>query len=83
MQATAFFAVAVVVGLLMLVVFGVVWFLAVPIAFLLFLVPVAFVTSFAIRRTDHGHPPGGEGVPSSAEASYDPVVDPSERPTTG
>jgi hypothetical protein len=82
MQATGFFAIAVVIGFLMLVVFGAAWFIAVPLAFLFFLVPVAFAAALAGRGRDRGQPPGGEGVPSSAEASYDPVADPAQRPRT-
>lgn len=82
MQATAFFAIAVVVGFFMLVVFGAAWFIAIPIAILLFLVPAAFAAALASRKLERSHPAGGAAVPSSGEASYDPVVDPDERPAT-
>jgi hypothetical protein len=79
MQATAVFAVAVVVGLLMLVVFGLAWFLAVPIAILLFLVPVAFGSAFGLRRAERTAPTGSAAMPSSQEAAYEPIVDPAQR----
>ncbi len=82
MQATGFLAVALVIGFLMAVVFGAAWFIAVPVAFLVFLVPVAFVAAVAARRTERTRPTGSEAMPSTREASYDPVVDPAERPTS-
>jgi membrane protein implicated in regulation of membrane protease activity len=79
MPATAVFALAVVLGLFMLVVLGAAWFVAIPVAVLVFLIPVAFVAALAGRKLERNHPSGSEGVPSSAEASYDPVVDPAAR----
>jgi uncharacterized protein (DUF58 family) len=75
-------ALAIFVGILMLVVFGAVWFIAIPVALLVFLIPVAFVTAFGARRAGvHAdHPTGSEAMPSSAEASYDPRIDPSQPP---
>ena len=82
MQATGFLALAIFVGLVMVVVFGVTWFIAIPVAVLLFLVPVAFVAALAMRKLDRRHPTGSAAMPSSGEASYDPVVDPQQRPVT-
>jgi hypothetical protein len=82
MPATGLLALAIFVGILMLVVFGAAWFIAIPVALLLFLIPVAFVSAYAARRTGVGaaHPTGSEAMPSSAEASYDPRIDPSQPP---
>jgi len=82
MPATGFLALAIFVGLLMLVVFGAAWFIAIPVALLLFLIPVAFVTVLAAKRSGLGadHPTGSDAMPSSAEASYDPRIDPSQPP---
>jgi hypothetical protein len=77
MQATAFLAVALVVGFIALVVLGAAWFIAIPLAFLVFLIPVAFVSIFAAKRAglDRGtHPTGSQAMPSSREASYDPRI---------
>jgi hypothetical protein len=82
MPATGLLVLAIFVGILMLVVFGVAWFVAVPLAFLLYLIPVAFVALFAAKRTGVGaaRPSGSEAMPTSAEASYNPVADPSQPP---
>jgi membrane protein implicated in regulation of membrane protease activity len=80
MPATGLFLLAVFVGILALVVLGAAWFVAIPLAFLLFLVPVAFFAALGARRSGRAHPTGSEAMPSSREASYDPVVDPAERP---
>ena len=82
MQATALIAVALVVGFLAAVVLGAAWFVAVPVAFLVFLVPVAFFAALAARKQDRTRPTGAGAMPSSQEASYQPIVDPAERPTT-
>ncbi len=78
MQATGFFGFAIVVGVIMVVVFGAAWFIAVPVVVLLFLIPMGFAGAAAKRR-DQRLTPAGDGVPTSREASYDPVQDPSER----
>ena len=65
------------VGLLLAFVFGGVWFIAIPVVFLLFLIPVAFTAALAARRTRRTSP--SSVAPTSQEASYNPVVDPSER----
>jgi len=83
MQATGFFLFAIFVGILMLVVFSAAWFIAIPVAILLFLIPMAFVGALAARQQNRGAKPAGAGgMPSTGEASYDPVVDPEQRPLT-
>jgi hypothetical protein len=80
MQVTGLIALAIFVGILMAVVFGAAWFIAVPVALLFFLIPVAFITVLAARQRRAGGPSGQ--APTSGEASYDPVVDPAQRPQT-
>lgn len=82
MPATGLFVFSIFVGILMLVVIGAAWFVAIPVAFLLFLVPMAFLAALAARRDRGAKPTGAGGMPSTAEAAYDPVADPSQRPTT-
>jgi hypothetical protein len=79
-QVTGLIALAIFVGILMAVVFGAAWFIAVPVALLFFLIPVGVVTVFAARQRRAGAPSGE--VPSTREAAYDPVVDPAQRPQT-
>jgi len=80
MQVTGLIAVAIFIGILMAVVFGAAWFIAVPVALLLFLIPVGVVTAFAARQRRAGAPSGE--APSTGEASYEPVVNPAQRPQT-
>jgi uncharacterized protein (DUF58 family) len=80
MQVTGLIALAIFVGILMTVVFGAAWFIAVPVAFLFFLIPVAFIAVLAARQRRPGAPSGQ--APTSGEASYEPVVDPAQRPQT-
>ena len=54
MAATGLLVLAIFVGILMLVVLGAAWFIAIPLAVLLFLVPVAFVSAYTARRTGVG-----------------------------
>lgn len=80
MQVTGLIAVAIFIGVIMTVVFGAAWFIAVPVAVLLFLIPVAFLAAFAARERRAGVPPGD--TPSTRQATYDPVQDPAQRPQT-
>lgn len=80
MQVTGLLALAIFVGILMAVVFGAAWFIAVPVALLFFLIPVGVVVAFAARQRRAGTPPGD--TPTTRQASYEPVADPAQRPQT-
>lgn len=80
MQVTGLIALAIFVAIIMAVVFGAAWFIAVPVAVLFFLVPVAFLGAFAARERGADAPPGE--TPSTRQASYEPIQDPAQRPQT-
>lgn len=76
MQATAFLVIAIVVGVLLIAVAGLSWFVAVIVAFGIFSLPVLFTAALLRRRTRGRFDPG---VPSSHEASYHPADEPEIR----
>jgi hypothetical protein len=80
MQVTGLIALAIFVGIIMAVVFGAAWFIAVPVALLFFLIPVGFIVAFAARERRAGTPAGD--TPTTRQASYEPVVDPTQHPQT-
>jgi hypothetical protein len=65
------------VGLLVLLA-GLTPFIGIPLAVLFALAPLAFL-ALAGRSATRGGRLDKSGVPSSAQASYEPVVDPAER----
>jgi membrane protein implicated in regulation of membrane protease activity len=64
-------------GLLVLLA-GLTPFIGIPLAVVAALVPVVFLTIAGRSAGGRSHPPKS-GVPSSKQASYEPVVDPGER----
>ncbi len=77
MHVSALFALAVVAAFITALVIGLAWFLAVPVAIVLLLAPLGY--AFALFRGRGGRAPAGsEEAPSSQQASYDPVSDPSK-----
>ncbi len=82
MQATALIAVAIVAGFIIAVAVGLWWFVALPVAALLLLIPAGYTIAYMTQRK--ARPPSNEarGLPSTREASYDPVSDPSKPGTT-
>lgn len=72
----AVFAVIVVALLIIAVSIGLAWFIAIPVAVFLLLFPIAYVIALFTR------PKGGSGgtpaVPSTEDASYQPIQDPSQ-----
>jgi hypothetical protein len=79
-------AIAIAVGVLafglLVLLAGLTPFIGIPLAVILALVPVAFF-AMAGRRAASGTAGGGRleksGVPSTGQASYEPVVDPGDR----
>jgi hypothetical protein len=75
-------AVALAVGvfafLVLVLLAGLTPFIGVPIAVLVFLAPIAFF-AFVGRQAESRRKLDEPGVPSTGEATYEPVVDPSER----
>jgi hypothetical protein len=86
MQAFALLAVAIVAAFIVAIAIGLAWFLVVPVAILLLLLPVAFaIHLFSQRRSGASASEGRSGlasdvsgaVPTTHEASYQPISDPS------
>lgn len=82
MQAFAFLVVAIVAAFIVAIAVGLAWFLAVPAAILLLLLPVAFATHMFSQRRSHPSPSDGPGVPSTQDAAYRPIADPAKPGTT-
>lgn len=77
-------AIALALGLLAFAVLvllaGLTPFIGIPIAILIFLIPIAWVAGAGRLTAERGGgAPDKSGVPSSGEASYQPTVDPAER----
>jgi membrane protein implicated in regulation of membrane protease activity len=81
-QATFALAVALLALALLILVAGLTPFVAIPLAVLVFFVPVVWFAAAGRRAAEKrgtGETVDKSGVPSSRAASYDPVVDPKER----
>jgi ABC-type transport system involved in cytochrome bd biosynthesis fused ATPase/permease subunit len=78
MPATAALALALIVGVGLIVLAGVTPLIGIPMAALVFLVPVASA-AFAARAAQDDTKLD-QATPTTREATYDPVVDPSDRP---
>ncbi len=74
------FALGLLAFALLVLLAGLTPFIGVPIAVVVFLIPIAWVAGLGrvFAEKEHGHL-DKSGVPSSAAASYEPTVDPAER----
>jgi hypothetical protein len=89
MHVAAALFVAMIVVLLLAAVGGVTVFIAIPVALIVFAAPIVAIGVLLpwLRDARRGqtappaHPSDGGHVPTSGEASYDPVVRPEERAT--
>lgn len=83
MEVTALLVVVIVLAFIIALALGVVWFIAVPVAVALLLLPLAYTVALMSRGRSSGPPPEETtGLPSTEEASYEPVRDPSEPGST-
>jgi hypothetical protein len=79
MHVAAALAIGLFALLLLLLVASLSPLIAIPIAVVLALVPIAWVGAAGRLMKERNRMGPRSGVPSSTEASYDPVVDPAER----
>jgi hypothetical protein len=82
MQVTALIAVTIVVVCIAALVLGLVWFVAIPVAILLMMIPIGYMITLLTQRKARMGTGESHGVPTSREASYNPVSDPSKPGTT-
>jgi hypothetical protein len=78
MQVFAIFAVVIVAAFIVAVVVGLAWFIAVPVAVFLLLLPLAYVIAFVTKPRAKADSTVDQRVPSTAQASYEPISDPSQ-----
>jgi hypothetical protein len=79
MHVTAALAVGLLAFALLVLLAGLSPFIGIPVAVMVFLAPIAWFAVAGRRVAEKGRTVEKSGVPSSRAASYEPVVDPTER----